>query len=104
MWRSTFLYQVTAEPPSDLAKNEKKNADPWRPGAVAGTLVKRGIRSGDAGAAAPVFQRFAGRLIAPARSRLGDRLRAKVDPDDVVQSVYKSFFLRHANGELDPVD
>ncbi len=62
------------------------------------------LRIGDAAAAAQVFQRFAGRLIALARSQLDARLRAKVDPEDVVQSVYKSFFLRQAAGQLDPPD
>jgi RNA polymerase sigma-70 factor (ECF subfamily) len=60
------------------------------------------LRAGDPAAAAAVFHRFARRLIALARSRLDARLRQKVDPEDVLQSVYKSFFLRHADGEFDP--
>jgi RNA polymerase sigma-70 factor (ECF subfamily) len=59
------------------------------------------LRAGDPAAAATLFHRFAGRLIALARSRLDGRLRQKVDPEDVLQSVYKSFFLRHADGQLD---
>jgi RNA polymerase sigma-70 factor (ECF subfamily) len=47
-----------------------------------------------------VFLRFAERLIALARSRLDRRLQAKLDPEDVLQSVYKSFFRRHAQGEF----
>jgi RNA polymerase sigma-70 factor (ECF subfamily) len=56
------------------------------------------LRAGDPGAAVEVFDRFAGRLIALARSRLGARLRAKVDPEDILQSVYKSFLRRYAGG------
>jgi hypothetical protein len=60
------------------------------------------LRAGDPDAAAAVFDRFAKRLIGLARSRLDGRLRRKVDPDDVVQSIYKSFFLHHAQGRVNP--
>jgi hypothetical protein len=46
-------------------------------------------------------ERFASRLIALARAELDSRIRQKVDPEDVLQSVYKSFFRRHAEGEFD---
>lgn len=58
------------------------------------------LRTGDDAAAAAVFHRFTHRLIALARLRLNARLRQKVDPDDVLQSVWKSFFLRHAEGQF----
>lgn len=48
-----------------------------------------------------VFGRFAQRLIALARMNLDARLRNKVDPEDVVQSVYKSFFLRYSDLPLE---
>lgn len=59
------------------------------------------LRARDADAATEVFRRYAQRLIALARSHLEYRLRAKVDPEDVVQSVWRSFFHRHANGQFD---
>lgn len=59
-----------------------------------------GLRAGDPDAACELFTRFATRLVALARSRLDTRLRQKVDPEDVVQSVYKSFFLRAAGGQF----
>lgn len=49
-------------------------------------------RAGDQGAAAELFQRYASRLIALARSRLSTKLAQRVDPEDVVQSAYRSFF------------
>jgi RNA polymerase sigma-70 factor (ECF subfamily) len=52
------------------------------------------LRAGHSDAAAEVFRRFAGRLIALADSRLDDRFRSKEDPEDVANSAYKSFFLR----------
>jgi len=59
------------------------------------------LRAGDGDAAAEVFHRFAHRLIGLARSRLDDLLRAKVDPEDVMQSVYRSFFRRQAQAGYD---
>jgi RNA polymerase sigma-70 factor, ECF subfamily len=59
------------------------------------------LRAGDEGAAAEVFARYAHRLIALARGRLDSRLRQKVDPEDVVQSVWRSFFTRYADGQFD---
>jgi RNA polymerase sigma-70 factor (ECF subfamily) len=58
------------------------------------------LKAGDNEAAAEVVRRFTHRLIALARLRLDARLRQKVDPEDVLQSVYKSFFLRQAEGTL----
>jgi RNA polymerase sigma-70 factor (ECF subfamily) len=57
------------------------------------------LRAGDEAAAAVVFHRFAQQLIRLARLHLDTQIRQKVDPEDVAQSVYKSFFLRHAEGQ-----
>jgi RNA polymerase sigma factor (sigma-70 family) len=46
------------------------------------------------------FERFTRRLIGLARSHLDTRLQHKIDPEDVVQSAYKSFFLRYGEGTL----
>jgi RNA polymerase sigma-70 factor (ECF subfamily) len=59
------------------------------------------LRAGDPDAAAQVFHRFQTRLIALAQRRLGAALRQKEDPEDVVQSVFKSFFRRQAAGQFD---
>lgn len=59
------------------------------------------LRGRDDDAARVVFQRFAVRLIALARSRLDERVRPKVDAEDVLQSVYRSFFARQRDGEID---
>src|SRR5262245_8961171 len=53
------------------------------------------LRAGDDDAASAVFHRFARRLIGLARSHVDSWLQHKVDPEDVVQSVYESFFRRH---------
>jgi RNA polymerase sigma-70 factor (ECF subfamily) len=64
------------------------------------TLMAR-LRAREDEAATRVFHRFAGRLLALARTRLGDALSAKLDPDDVLQSVFRSFFNRYHAGQFD---
>jgi RNA polymerase sigma-70 factor, ECF subfamily len=59
------------------------------------------LRAGDQDAATAVFRRFTGRLVALAGARLGARTRGKVDPEDVVQSTYRSFFRRADSGQFD---
>jgi len=53
------------------------------------------LKAGDQQVARQVFVRFVGRLVALAGSRLEGKVRRKVDPEDVVQSVFNSFFARH---------
>ncbi|HEY7156921.1 MAG TPA: ECF-type sigma factor [Gemmataceae bacterium] len=62
------------------------------------------LRRGDSAAGALLLQRYAERLIALARQHLDQRLRGKVDPEDVEQSVLRSFFRHHAEGEWDISD
>ena len=57
------------------------------------------LRDGSNEAAVAVFYRFAQRLIALARSRLEGPVLQKEDPEDVVQSVFRSFFTRHQSGQ-----
>ena len=52
------------------------------------------LRAGDQAAAREIFERFVDKLIRLAHSRFDAVLRHKVDPDDVVQSAYKRFFLK----------
>jgi RNA polymerase sigma-70 factor (ECF subfamily) len=59
------------------------------------------LRAGDEEAAALVYHRYVPQLIAVARSRLDRRIRPKVDPEDIMQSVFRSFFVRHADGQFD---
>jgi RNA polymerase sigma-70 factor (ECF subfamily) len=46
-------------------------------------------------AARAAFEYFTRRLVVLARLHLNEQLRLKVDPEDVVQSAYKSFLLRY---------
>jgi RNA polymerase sigma-70 factor (ECF subfamily) len=58
------------------------------------------LQGGDPAAANQVVERFAQRLIALAASRLDPLLRSRVAPDDVVQSVFRSFFNRQRDGQF----
>jgi RNA polymerase sigma-70 factor (ECF subfamily) len=59
------------------------------------------VRAGDQDATTQIFERFAHRLLALARSRLDGLTRQKIDPDDVLQSVFRSFFTRLADDQWD---
>lgn len=57
------------------------------------------LSAGDDDAANRLVRHYTNRLIALARSRLEPLLRFQVDPEDVVQSVYKSFLKRLQAGD-----
>src|SRR3954471_17381452 len=66
------------------------------------TLVDR-LRARDPEAAAQVHQRFVRRLVLLACAQLQPWARARADrgPEDVVQSVFRTFFARCERGEFD---
>lgn len=51
-------------------------------------------RDGDESAATEIFERYVNRLCALARTRLSNRMKRRVEAEDVVQSAYRSFFRR----------
>ncbi len=61
------------------------------------SLLRR-IGCGDGSAATKVFEKHAPGLLNAARRRLGALLTSRVDPEDIVQSTFKSFFRRAKNG------
>jgi RNA polymerase sigma-70 factor (ECF subfamily) len=64
-------------------------------------------QAGDQRAAQELFDRYAERLLALARRRISQRLASRVDPEDVVQSVFRTFFDRAKAGQFtieDPND
>lgn len=63
-------------------------------------LLARYRNQHDEAAASELFHRYAARLTALARSRLSHALAARVDPEDVVQSAYRSFFLLARDEEV----
>lgn len=62
------------------------------------------LHSGDAAAARELFGRFTKQLAALAFRHVNAGLQHKVDPEDIVQSTYKSFFGRYDASNLDAVN
>ncbi len=58
------------------------------------------VLSNTPGYEAELFQRYAQRLIAFARTRLPSDVSSRVDEEDIVQSVFRSFFRRNQGNEF----
>jgi RNA polymerase sigma-70 factor (ECF subfamily) len=62
------------------------------------------LKAGDQSTAGLIVNRYARRLIGLAAARLPAPVRTKEDPEDAVQSAFKSFFARQKKGEFQPED
>jgi RNA polymerase sigma-70 factor (ECF subfamily) len=58
------------------------------------------LQQGHPDAARHIFQRYAQRLVALAANRLPAAVQTKEAPEDVVQSVFRTFFRRQAEGRF----
>ena len=69
------------------------------------SLLRR-FRAGEHDAATELYVRYAARLLALAGARTSPSLASRFDPEDVVQSVFRTFFRRAAAGlyEVPPGD
>jgi RNA polymerase sigma-70 factor (ECF subfamily) len=57
-------------------------------------------RAGDEQAARQLFDNYVDRLVALARRRISQRLASRLDPEDIVQSVFRTFFGRLKKGQF----
>ena len=57
------------------------------------------VVDGDDEAAKELFDAYVCRLVALTRSRLSEKLRQRVDAEDIVQSAFRSFFVRAQAGQ-----
>ncbi|MBX9581338.1 MAG: hypothetical protein K2X87_13635 [Gemmataceae bacterium] len=64
------------------------------------SLLRR-FRRGEDDAATELYLRYAGRLRALAAAQASPDLQRRVDPDDIVQSVFRTFFRRAAAGQYE---
>jgi RNA polymerase sigma-70 factor (ECF subfamily) len=69
--------------------------------AVSDRSLLRRLRVGQEDAATQLYLRYAHRLRALAAARCSPDLAARVDPEDIVQSVFRTFFRRAARGDYD---
>jgi RNA polymerase sigma-70 factor (ECF subfamily) len=67
-------------------------------GAWTSHILLERFRGGDDSAAEALFVRYFEQLTLLARSRLSARLARRTDPEDIVQSVYRSFFVGAREG------
>jgi RNA polymerase sigma-70 factor, ECF subfamily len=61
----------------------------------------RDVRRGDDSAATHLYRRYGQRLLALVRAKTSTSLSSRIDADDVVQSVFRTFFLRVRDGHYD---
>lgn len=59
------------------------------------------LTAGEGPAAADLVARYSARLVALARQGLSPAIQAKCDPEDVLQSVFRTFFRRLGTGDVD---
>jgi RNA polymerase sigma-70 factor (ECF subfamily) len=69
--------------------------------AVSDRSLLRRLRSGQPDAATELYLRYAERLTALAAGQCAADLAPRLDPEDIVQSVFRTFFRRVARGQYD---
>ena len=57
-------------------------------------------RKGDQDAARQIVERYFDRLLGLAQRRISQRFASRVDPEDILQSVFRTFFVRLKNGQF----
>jgi len=58
------------------------------------------LKSGSESASREVFDRYCERLMLLARRRIGARMSGRMDPEDVIQSAFRTFFVHVQNDEF----
>lgn len=76
-------------------------SDPQEPVAPSDRSLLARVRNGSEVAAATLYTRYAQRLLALAKAKCGTDLAARVDAEDIVQSVFGSFFRGASQGFYD---
>jgi RNA polymerase sigma-70 factor, ECF subfamily len=89
---------------SEWAGTRRMNSEEPSPPSVAAktdhSLLRR-FRGGEQEAATALYLRYADRLEALAKANTGAALAVRIDPEDVVQSVFRTFFRRASEGQYD---
>jgi RNA polymerase sigma-70 factor (ECF subfamily) len=61
-------------------------------------------REGDQEAARQIYERYVDQLLALAKRRISQRLARRVDAEDILQSVFRTFFNRARQGQFQVED
>lgn len=77
---------------------------PTEPGNSSDRSLVRRLQTGNEDAATQLYLRYARRLLELARANTSADLSARVDAEDIVQSVFRTFFRRAARGDYDVPD
>lgn len=83
--------------------DQVRHAAPCLTDASDRSLVRR-LRAGSEDAATQLYLRYAKRLRGLSRAKVGADLAVRVDAEDIVQSVFRTFFRRAKRGEYDVPD
>lgn len=82
------------------SRPEPVEAESTRPGESDQSLLRR-TREGEGDAATALYYRYARRLQQLAQRQVGTDLQARVDPESIVQSVFRTFFRRVSEGQYE---
>ena len=87
-----------------LTRNDdgSRRTSRWHPKSDASLL--RRYRAGEDDAATELYRRYAARLIDLAAAKTSSDVQRRVDPEDIVQSVFRTFFRRASLGEYEVPD
>lgn len=75
--------------------------DQAEPAGPTDASLLRQFQDGREDAAADLYERYAQRLVLLARAQSSPELASRFDPEDVVQSVFRTFFRRAREGQYD---
>jgi RNA polymerase sigma-70 factor (ECF subfamily) len=67
------------------------------------SLLRR-IRAGEEDAATELYHRYAARLLDLAEAKTSTDVKRRVDPEEIVQSVFRTFFRRASQGDYEVPD
>jgi RNA polymerase sigma-70 factor (ECF subfamily) len=87
-----------------LAKSTREDMELPQPSMPSDRTLLLRFKKGEADAATGIYLRYAQRLQLLAHSQTGRALAVRLDAEDVVQSVFRTFFRRAAQGHYDIPD
>jgi RNA polymerase sigma-70 factor (ECF subfamily) len=78
--------------------SDSERADAWGGEGVSDRSLLRRFQSGQADASTALYLRYAQRLLALAEAQSAPDLARRVEPEEIVQSVFRTFFRRASEG------